>query len=81
MLTCESSSKVFTYIAAQNPTLAKITEFKNITAKNPALNKKFNFASNIAAINKINPVEINARITADKIFPTTNAVGSIGADK
>ena len=85
VLTCDNSSKVFTYIAAQNPTAANITAFKNITAKNPVIlpasNKKFNCASNIAAIIKINVVEMKARTTADKIFPTTNATGSIGAAK
>mgnify|MGYP002626495862 CR=1 FL=1 len=47
----------------------------------PKSNRKFNCASNNKAMTKINPVDINARITAENIFPITNAVGSIGADK
>ena len=82
VLTCASSSYVCTFNAAQKHTLPKIIEFKTIVNKKfSGSEKNFKSAPNISATPKINAVEIKARTTADKIFPITNAAGSIGALK
>ena len=80
VLTCASSSYVWTFNAAQKQTLAKIIEFNTTTLRKfIGFAKKFRFAPKSTATPKINAVEINARTTADEIFPITNANGSIGA--
>ena len=60
--------------------LAKIIEFSTTTAKKfIGSAKKFKLAPKSNETLKISAVEISARTTAEKIFPITNAVGSIGA--